>query len=791
MDHVLYTFCADNVLRIWATTDHHGLQIMQLWAQIDLLESIQVRSSSSLVRFAFIIDGRDFVASTEAAVQKQDDKQDDHALDHLIEIANRNPEICVVLDNRGHLSAWGMENVGCKKRQATKIFNITHLDGLNLGLPGDATDPSKHVQIHNFANRSDGGLHVLIHHFDGRIEYFDTNVANLFDPSPRPDRLISRGIWTGHSEPLKKIIRNASGEAVITRTESNESIVWIHPRQTAEPSIVRQSCLDQSMHIHRLCVMRKGAFAFILHHNLVTLWDTRSTQAIKLAELDYSISGKPLCILILPEDVKAGPIAHLATITSKYRGLVWEVLLPLDGDSKGGSTASIKEFCRFELGESEDLAYVLPVDPAGSAPVVPGFLDTFARDIALSYTHAGHVRSWTAQLDTSSKTVQWLETCSVLTGIRNPALASGSSIRKAALVNEKRSELTIWDIRGARLEYSVDYESRDFIQDLDWTSTPDDQSILAVGFNHRVLLLAQLRYDYLDKGPAWATIREIDIRDMTAHPIGDSAWLSDGNLIVGAGNQLFVYDKQVDLSAPASTELGLAPRKQAWNLFDVVSKLNGPLPVYHPQFLIQCMLAGKNFLVQTILLAFYKTLKYYVEEDVLDPYLGLDMAQFYTASGNQDITNRETGITFDALTDEETVDTVTESVAAAINEKLSILAIPGLSRQEQIHFADLVECVANVEMHRRSLDDNATRFMLMFRQHVLRRGRGKDANLSWREINFAYYSGSQDMLLDMIARQHQGRILWKHARESGIFMWLTDINAIVRMLSEFLASMLY
>jgi hypothetical protein len=216
------------------------------------------------------------------------------------------------------------------------------------------------------------------------------------------------------------------------------------------------------------------------------------------------------------------------------------------------------------------------------------------------------------------------------TGISEPALASGSSIRKAALVNSNRSELTIWDVRGAQLEFAQDYESQDTIQDLDWTSTPDDQSILAVGFRFRVVLLAQMRYDYLNKGPAWASIREFNIRDLTPHPIGDSTWLGGGNLIIGAGNQLFVYDKEVDPSSPVVANLGLPHRKPAWDLFEVVTRFNGPLPVYHPQFLGQCTLAGKSVLVQHVLLELNRTLKYFVEGDTIENHLGMDLEEFYT-----------------------------------------------------------------------------------------------------------------------------------------------------------------
>ena len=144
------------------------------------------------------------------------------------------------------------------------------------------------------------------------------------------------------------------------------------------------------------------------------------------------------------------------------------------------------------------------------------------------------------------------------------------------------------------------------------------------------------------------------------------------------------------------------------------------------------------------------------------------------------VVNRVTR-SFGNLSDDlEEVETVTEGVASAINEKLTKIALPQLSRQEQIHLADIVECVAIVEKQRRSMDDNAARFMLSFRQHVLRRGRANEVLLSWREINWAYHSNSQDILVDMISHQFHGKVLWEHARESGMFMWMTDSGALVR-----------
>lgn len=122
-----------------------------------------------------------------------------------------------------------------------------------------------------------------------------------------------------------------------------------------------------------------------------------------------------------------------------------------------------------------------------------------------------------------------------------------------------------------------------------------------------------------------------------------------------------------------------------------------------------------------------------------------------------------------------------EAAATILNETLSRIALPQLSSQEQFRLADTIECVATVEKHRRAMDDNAARYLLFFRQHMLRRVQGvaNKKAVSWREVVWAYHSDSHDILSDLVSRQFGGKLNWKSARESGIFFWLTDANAIV------------
>lgn len=131
--------------------------------------------------------------------------------------------------------------------------------------------------------------------------------------------------------------------------------------------------------------------------------------------------------------------------------------------------------------------------------------------------------------------------------------------------------------------------------------------------------------------------------------------------------------------------------------------------------------------------------------------------------------------------DEDEPETVTEELAASLNENLAKLAIPQLSSHEQFFLAHIIECVATAEKQRRSMDENAMRYLLVFRQHMIRKSQAPavQVSITWREIIWAYHSVSQDILVDLVSKQFHSRMLWEHARESGMFMWMTDLTALV------------
>ena len=637
--HILYTICADNKVRVWASTDPHASQILQLWVELDVQESIQPRNLDPLPavysRYVLFIDSHDFMALANAGSQAATVAgKENHALEHLSEIAERAPEVCVVLDNRGHMSAWGFENVGGRAREPKNVFNIAHIENFNLLLPRTTSHSTECIRLLSFCTGAPLTRYaVLAHHFDGRIVWLEGRIDDFFDPSPRRARLQVKSLWTGHEGSVKKIVRSVSGKALISRTNDNEGIIWKQRHGSDGTALSRASFLNSPEHIHRTWLFGDGSFTVNLHHHSISLWDTRNYEAKQVARCNFQLQGKPLCLLELPHQNEKSRKKLLATISSQMKGIVW--IIDLSPDVKEDGTEShrhftIMEHCSFDLGIATDVAFVIPVDPAGSPPILADVLDTFSQDIALSYTKSGVLHTWAAKIDVQNGTVDWLMTSNVDSGVDHPFLTSGSSTRKIALVNSARNGLTVWDSRSGQMEFSKDYSPQEMIQDLDWTSTPDLQSILAVGFPHKVLLLAQIRYDYLDKGPAWAPIREIYIRESTPHPIGDSTWLGSGNLVIGAGTQLFVYDKLITTSDEMITDLSLPVHGHASvDIFDVVALLNGPLPVYHPQFLAQCILAGRMPQVSKIIINLNTALKF-LDGDHLDSLLSLQAEEVFT-----------------------------------------------------------------------------------------------------------------------------------------------------------------
>lgn len=652
-DNVLFSICGDSKVRIWAAIDPHRLQTLQLWAEIDMQESIQPRelgvSADAKERYAFIIDSNNFKAATESAVKTitEGDQKEDHALEHLVEVAKTNPEVCIVLDRRGNMSAWGLENIGCKTRKSTDKFNIAHVENVNISFLDDLS-PGNNVQFTSFCNQdSISPLTLLVHHFDGRIIWLNGKLDELFDPSPRQERLHGEALWSGHDGSIKNMLRSESGKVLLSRTNNDECLIWKQSHNGSGEALTRSSSLSSPSQIHHSCLLAEGDFVFNVHNDSISVWDSRSSVAEQVTSCTFDVRGRPLWVALLPNSSAGSRTSFVATITSSMEALVWRVELPSDTSLDLGTngTPILTEMTSSKLGDFDDLAFVSPVNSAGSSPVVSSSPDMFHRYSVIACTNDGVLRAWTHIITMDDRSVHWLLTSTIETNVKNTSLASADSSRKVAIVDREKIGLTIWDLGSARLEFNAIYASSDTIQDLDWSSTPDQQSMLLIGFPYKVLVLAQMRYDYLRAGSAWASIKEIRIRELTSHPIGDSSWLGISDLIIGAGNQLYVYDGGIRTSDDLVSNLRVPLHQhRSLDIADLVTFLNGPLPVFHPQCLSQCILAGKISIVERVIIGLSKALKFFVQGDDVDSYVSLALRDFYSGQEVRSMTCVEDGL---------------------------------------------------------------------------------------------------------------------------------------------------
>ncbi|KAG8997978.1 regulator of (H+)-ATPase in vacuolar membrane [Tulasnella sp. JGI-2019a] len=255
---------------------------------------------------------------------------------------------------------------------------------------------------------------------------------------------------------------------------------------------------------------------------------------------------------------------------------------------------------------------IMPVDPMAWRP--PTDKDSksqvshighrhMTRDAFVTVSPKGELSFWVA---TSSASVSngkrkpadlpgWRCTGRVRTRRRKIAMAQCSSAKKTVLVVDlpEGQEVTIWD--SIESEFSSGLEHRQVfsekVNDLDWTSTYDGLSILALGFSQKVLLLSSQRMSYFDERPTWGVLKVLDTSGITPFSISDSIWMTGGSLVVAAGHQMFMYNDS-RRSSFADNEDGL---------FQSVARQNGPLSVFHPQMILQCLLWGKISVVKRII----------------------------------------------------------------------------------------------------------------------------------------------------------------------------------------------
>ncbi len=741
LDNLLYTFCADSRLRVWVHPDHHSASIMQLVADIDMCNIIQPRrlsvGSMSRRRYAFIIDSRDFSTATERAVQTSSAHTSDHALEHLIAIANRSPEICIVLDGLGHMSAWGLENAGTKNKHATEVFNIAHIGDLNINFTERPHSLSDYHQFCIFAGGlTEASLSVLVHSYDGSISWYDTQITHLFDTAPRHERVRLFTSWAGHDEPVKSIVRSHEGGSLCSWTDDGDVIVW------------KAKISDQS-----ISLLLRQSFSL----------NVRIFDALFLG--DNLLLLREDCLQILPTGSK-----HVLQKSARPKRL-----------SRTSRADQVGVFYNdsidvYNIRTGKLISNLQPPPDSNDATLTPSPDYTRNRQALMTVSPNGLVTA--LDLDFDDKLSDKLSVAATFPTAVHYAVYVSAFGGKIALVDEENI-LTVWDSACGVCELELDVKlHKETVGSLDWHLTQHGTILLAVACTFKIIILAQQQYA---DDPAWSMLLELRVREYTSHAIGCICFLADGGLVVGAGNQLFVPQTGIDTAREPAKLVReiyslIQHRKKlpALPMMYVVDGLSSALPVYHPRVLHLLFDTSQSNLAKSILLSLHRHLKFYSEGDKLSSMLDFTAMKLSGEYGSSNDSEKGLGDGMQLNEDQSpTLNGVIQlkDIGERLKENLAKQRIPFLSIQSQSSLATLIDVAVRLEKHQPSADEYALRYL-----HGLYSS--GDKGVPWSSIVHASLSTSQEVLVDLVTQHYGGKLTWEAARKSGLFMWLSEPEAV-------------
>ncbi|KIW31212.1 uncharacterized protein PV07_02879 [Cladophialophora immunda] len=780
LDNLLYTFCSDNHIRAWTTFDPHALTVLQLVGEINMNASIQPRrlsaNSISTRRYAFIIDSRDFSTATEKAVQSSTTKTADHALEHLIEIANRSPEICVVLDSLGHMSVWGLENAGYKNRMPPSVFHISHVDGMNIHVPQLSDPLEDYVQFCIFAGgATPSSLSILLHSFAGDIDWYDSQITHLFDTAARRDRAELISTLAGHGTPVRRIVRNVVGNVVLSSTDDGNTSIWQHEGTLSRAPLLRRSSFNVNIEIKDAVILSRGRYAAILSSHGLELWDIREAKAKRLGV--WTPEGNRF-----PERITQSRIASERELTSRVivgyyaDGTVeaWELLLPA---KEPGATNGYREMIR-SLGDVRLHAHnrynalisVCDNMSTNNRPADPREIN--ALGFAAALAKEGTLEMVRSQEEPDSTKPHLISGALIETNIRQPRAISASGYGKIVVVNDDSTMLSIWDGKTGSWEYDHELDGTDTVHTFAWAVSPQGLALVAVCFDYHIVILGQVRYAYPGRESAWVDLRHIRIRDYTTHSIGDLCWLRSGDLVVGAGIQLFVFKGYASSHHNESAKPLRDVRAKMRNkeTFALMAMLNALVPVFHPTFLALLTCIGAVKAAKNVFNHLHRDLKYFSEGDELSSLLNIRPDRI-TSAANKSQPVDKPFYTMNGDLNGDTENPRLSDYAESLDGNLRRYRLWQLTNDEQTKLVEQVEVVSEIEKHEESVDANGQRYL----QALYTCG---EKGVPWSAIAFASLSTSQEVLVDLVTRWYGGKLTWEAAHKSGLFCWLSDVEAL-------------
>ncbi|KAJ7783622.1 RAVE protein 1 C terminal-domain-containing protein [Mycena maculata] len=745
-DLILYTITSDATLRVFLPV-LDSPQHLQLHTFLDLFSSIPFIVSSKLSTNSsiFWLD-REIIGDAISAILQNEKDLDNARIRRLQEVKDEGWDLFLRVLDDGSAVVTAVANID--RRPPTLLRQFT----LQKTLPSTFPGPPEYLYLLPKADRSRVTLVT-----SSPLRSFELSPLLFLDAHVDGLRLCSQTVEAVPAEesPIVRFVRTPEGGGVgVMRATGGEA--W---RVVGNGS--------------RL--IRSGNWATADH--LVVLDGGRSHATYSAPDGLLTLSSAPQAALPLP------PISSLFSLPLKEGH---ETIIGITLDF---SIVQVHVNADLTLHSHNSLPIrtpkmILPVDP-----MAWGLSEWATHDVLLSVSALGELAFWVPDKSAPS---EWRCTGAVRTHRAGISRARCSSAKKTALIaaTPEGEELTIWDSKESEFASGLEFRAifSDSINDLDWTATPDTQSILAVGFLHHVELLCQQRSTYFDEGPGWTKCWTVEIGSFIPYQISDSIWLANGSLLVGAGHQMLLFGQQ----APSASDV--SPPE---SLFEHVARQNGPLEDYHPQMLLQCLLWEKVELVKDIIVNLARDIS---AAKPMMAWTSMPTESFLrkeTSRGSNSGHKKRYTLLFNGPEqkhdDEE--EGFSRGLVNHLIETLEGSPLPHFTPNEQAHLLVLIQTTLEIDEQRRALDSNGLRYLISMRSfyilnhrasapgspqshNTIPRQTGRRERLRYRDMMWAFHSESQDLLLSASTAACNGKMCWADARALGLSIWLNSIEAM-------------
>lgn len=803
---VLYTVTNDKQFNVWATYDSSGHCNIKLWALMNLTHHLSSRFLASTV-----VDGEFLKSELPEALStlSNETSKVSRYFENVSDLTAQ--DILLVWGSVGEVAVYVIANITMTPPSSIKFIHLDTFPINKICFPS----PTKHKkashmsldELRLFSNpisisaltRDHSSLvQFLVHDRVKRTIRSDVlSFEHLLKESPQGFQLKSK--FQGHTKSIQKLVTSTSsptGNVLLSISDfSKHNYIWeplLLQSEGRNMSITRRFRLNVSkkneddehnqgivdallinditdpighLRHHLAFVIERGGYVSVWDCNGVTM-DDREAELMKRSDLLDAHDNR---ILSPPQ----------ALFFHKVSDDNYGVICVFNADLIKAWIISVKKnkvVCRTNEVDTFPGTY-------SDGTCMVSAVDTYLEKDLSVIDSSGVFRSLSVYYDEQNEKFSWKEKLKIHTSILKADKIHGASlIKKLALIDEEGRRLTIWDMQSGLLEYEETFpEAFGEVHDLDWAFIDSGESsttaLLSVGFSRFVLLYTQLRYDYTNRVPTFAVLKKIDVSDYTSHEIADSIWMDGGYLVIGCGNQFFIDDKWVNVGESSTNAAeasltstvkqlmaGYDPERSQYLISDLAKILNGPLPVYHPQFLIQALLNNEVKLVKDILVELLGVLR---SGKTITWNLNLSFLEALIPT-RKPIQRRLSQIDVDTSGKIEVFKEFDENVLELLIEKLLKVSLPLLTRHQQITLTNVVSLVNELSKLEHSRDENGLKFILGFK---LFQSSSKQTRLTMRDINWALHSDQKEMLFVDVDNYFKHRMTWENVRLCGLVYW--------------------